>query len=255
MNRYCPLCHVDNPIIKTKLEREEYTKCRQCGLLYTHAPIAIENFDTYYDMGRDKDHNYQEDYIKDKEHKTRNEALAKQMQLLSDEPWVLKDILEIGSSAGWLLGAAKEMGARIYGVEISFAGVEASLALLGEYYNDKIIKGNWETLDINDMHWQSFFDIIITSHVIEHFVYPVDAIRKIAMSLRLGGCWITQHPDASVYPGVLFHVRDNVPKEHLQIFDADTILIPSQAAGFRRITYIQEEPGQSVSVFRKIKHT
>jgi 2-polyprenyl-3-methyl-5-hydroxy-6-metoxy-1,4-benzoquinol methylase len=103
------------------------------------------------------------------------------------------------------------------------------------------------------LHWNSFFDIILTSHVIEHFVYPVDAIRKISDAVRLGGCWITQHPDASVFPGVKYHA--GAPKEHLQLFDANNLVTVTTELGLKRVMYIQEEPGQSVSVYRKIKNS
>jgi SAM-dependent methyltransferase len=248
--RMCPICQIENKIIKTILGRDEYTKCTKCGLFYTHKDVDFSTFENYYDNGRDPDKNYQDDYINNESEHNRNEALARQFQIVSDEPWLNKNLLEIGSSSGYLLKSARQLGARVQGIEISWAASEHANNVLGV----PTICANWEIYDLEYDRFKSRFDIVCTSHVIEHFVFPYDAIRKISEVLRLGGCWITQHPDASVFPGVKFHVRDNVPDEHLQIFDKDTILLITDKVGFKRVYYQPEEPGQSVSVFRKIRN-
>jgi SAM-dependent methyltransferase len=249
MSRLCPICSIENPIVMTKLDRDEYTVCTKCGLLYTHADVKIEDFVDFYDGGRENGKNYQDDYITNESEHNRNRALAREMQHLSEESWNKRDILEIGSSAGYLIDEARRMGARVRGIEISRAA--------SEYANNVLeintINGNWELFDPEEMHWISRFDFVLMAHVVEHFVDPFNTIKKIAQVLRLGGAWITQHPDASVYPGVKFHVRDNTPKEHLQIFDENTILLITNELGFKRVVYKQEHPGQSISCFRLIK--
>jgi SAM-dependent methyltransferase len=250
MSRPCPVCSTSSPIIMTKLEREEYTICRECGLLFTHAPVSIDDFETYYDDGRGDGRSYHEDYLVSSSEHNRNRALARQMQHVSDESWKKKDVLEIGSSIGYLLDEARVLGARVRGIEISR---EAS-KYANEELQIKTINCNWEIFDIDEFHWRSRFDFVCMSHVLEHFVDPFSAIKKLSQVLRLGGAWLTLHPDASVYPGVKFHVRPGTEREHLQIFDDVTILKITEPAGFRRVYYQREEPGQSLSCFRKIRN-
>ena len=246
--RACPICHIENPIVTTILDREEYTKCVKCGLLYTHADVSISDFDTYYDGGREEGKNYQDGYIADAEEHRRNVNLAKEMQLLSGEAWTDKNILEVGSSAGYLLLSAQRLGAHVRGIEISKYASNYANEVLGI----STVCMNWESFDLEAEKWNNYFDFLLMSHVIEHFVHPVEAIQKVAEALKPGGAWISQHPDASVYPGVKFHVRDHTPNEHLQIFDEHTILKISEPLDFKRVLYKQEEPGQSISVFRII---
>jgi hypothetical protein len=247
--RQCPVCRIENPIVLTKLGRDEYTSCERCGLLYTHKDVTVDDFKDYYDGGRNPDENYHDEYMNDHDSRIRNIALAKEMQIMAEEPWERRDILEIGSSCGYLLVGARELGARVVGLEISRVATQYAI----EELEIDTVNCNWENLDIVDHGWENKFDYVLMAHVIEHFVFPVEAIAKIAAVLHVGGAWITQHPDASVHPGVKFHVRDHTPNEHLQIFDESTIIAPAEAAGFKRVAYKQEEPGQSISVFRKLR--
>jgi 2-polyprenyl-3-methyl-5-hydroxy-6-metoxy-1,4-benzoquinol methylase len=247
--RVCPICSTVNIIVPTILGRGEYTKCKECGLLYTHADVNFNTFADFYDGGRTNGRNYQDEYINNEADHNRNRALAKEMQQLCEESWNNKDILEIGSSAGYLLDEARRLGGRVKGVEISYAASDHANNTL----NVHTVCSNWEVFAPEEYGWLDHFDFVLMAHVVEHFVDPYNAIRKINKVIRLGGAWITQHPDASVYPGVKFHVRDDTPKEHLQIFDEDTILRITNQLGFVRAVYLKQEPGQSVSVFRKVR--
>lgn len=223
----------------TKLKRTEYTQCQQCGLLYTHGDP--ENFTEYYDWGKDKTKHYQTDYLTNPRTDAIGAALAGRMARLAQYSYVDKDVLEIGSSGGSFLRAVKKAGAKyILGIEIS-----KDATFYAQQHGVPTICANFETWVPDGALW----DCIVTIHTIEHFVDPVNAFTKIHGLLKPGGVWITQHPDADVYPGVLFHVRDQVPREHLNIFDKRTIL--KAIKGFDRFLYYQEDPGQSISAFHK----
>ncbi len=237
--RNCPVCNIKNPVILTKLKRKEYTQCQTCGLYYTHGDT--EDFTTYYDYGRDGKKNYHDDYLNNANSFSISLNLAKRIASLAHISYQGKEILEVGASGGFFLQAVKRLGAaKIQGIEISEVA-----AAYGNKHGTPTICANFEAF-VGKGQW----DMVITIHTLEHFVRPVEAIAKIRSLLKPEALWITQHPDADVYPGVLFHVRDHTPREHLQLFDEQTIL--AATPGFERILYQQESPGQSISVFKKI---
>ena len=93
-------------------------------------------------------------------------------------------LLDIGCGPGWLLSCVDSRWSK-HGVEPSAqASTEASS-------HGIIYRGAFETVDYDD----SFFDLVIAYHVIEHMKDPVAAVRKIRDLLKPGGIMIVGTPD------------------------------------------------------------
>jgi 2-polyprenyl-3-methyl-5-hydroxy-6-metoxy-1,4-benzoquinol methylase len=93
-----------------------------------------------------------------------------------------KNVLEVGTSTGYMSRILKEMGNTVTGIEI-----DREAAKIAERYCDSLIIGDIEKLDL-DIHLPaSSFDVIIFGDVLEHLVHPEEVLVKMKKYLRPDG--------------------------------------------------------------------
>jgi 2-polyprenyl-3-methyl-5-hydroxy-6-metoxy-1,4-benzoquinol methylase len=126
-------------------------------------------------------------------------------------------ILDIGCSLGFLLNHARQFDWEPYGVEVSPYAVEYAQKKL----NIKVEQGILQ----HDTFPNSFFDVVICSHVVEHVPSPRMLIRLIRNVLRPGGVVLILVPTqfASLSYRVLGKVRGEGPPLHLYFFSRRTL--------------------------------
>lgn len=253
MNLVCPICNTKNILVSTQLNRPEYTRCVECGMIY-----SVERYDdkkraeiyNEFDFGK-----YYEQYVKQPEHKLRNIKLFRQFWMCLvdyiDIPNYAGVAFEIGSSAGHLLKAGLDSNRlrEVHGFEFC--------EKIAKYAVDNSIPTthcDFETLDYNLLK-KEYYDIGMASHVIEHFADPIRAFQRIKYLLKPKGLFITLHPDVDVYPGCLFHVRKEVAVgEHLNMFGLNQLSSLIKKIGGLELVYRKtEEPGQSINIIRKVE--
>jgi SAM-dependent methyltransferase len=94
---------------------------------------------------------------------------------------------------------------------------------------------------IEDYHPQQLFDLIISSHVVEHVEDPVAFLAKLGRLLRPGGAIIIDTPNIDCLQYALFQ-RDwggvHAPR-HWTLFSDKTLIKAAQQAGLRVDTLLQ----------------
>ncbi|NJE12847.1 class I SAM-dependent methyltransferase [Thermococcus sp. LS2] len=99
-------------------------------------------------------------------------------------------ILDVGCATGYFGAKLKEMGHKVYGVEISEkAGLEAKKLL------DDVIIGDIEEIDLP--YPERYFDVIICADVLEHLFNPKDVIIKLKRYLKHDGYLIASIPNVA----------------------------------------------------------
>lgn len=93
-----------------------------------------------------------------------------------------KDVLEVGTSTGYISRILKERGNTVTGIEIDPEAAE----IAREHCNSMII-GDIEKLDLDAYLTPSSFDVIVFGDVLEHLVSPEDVLRKVKKYLRPDG--------------------------------------------------------------------
>ncbi|ABN56126.1 MULTISPECIES: glycosyltransferase [Methanoculleus] len=93
-----------------------------------------------------------------------------------------KDVLEVGTSTGYVSRVLKERGNTVTGIEIDPEAGE----IAGQHC-DSMIVGDIEKLDLDAYLAPSSFDVIIFGDVLEHLASPEDVLRKVKKYLRPDG--------------------------------------------------------------------
>jgi len=93
-----------------------------------------------------------------------------------------KNVLEVGTSTGYVSRILKEWGNTVTGIEI-----DPEAAEIARQHCDLMIVGDIEKLDLDAYLTPSSFDVIIFGDVLEHLVSPEDVLRKVKKYLRPDG--------------------------------------------------------------------
>lgn len=123
-------------------------------------------------------------------------------------------VLEIGAGFGHTLAYIKhKTGCQVEGVEPSKEGTYNAVHSYGiETYN-----GFWE-----DFQPKSKYDVVILSHVLEHFANPDEAIAKISLHMNTWGALFTEVPNV-LFPNPRKHKLGWFSKEHISYFSKDKL--------------------------------
>lgn len=194
--------------------------CLRCGLLRTDPMPTAEEIDEYYQR------TYRWDYQfahrgPSKRHlmRGRREALSR-LALLATALHPGARILDFGSGAGSFLGAAKEAGHDVLGVEPG--GDYAAYAK--KTFGVGVVQEPWEEI----VHPLGTFDVITAVEVLEHLRKPIEALRWLAGRLA---------PDGVIYvtvPNALPNGKETFRRfhfAHLHNFTPMTLEWAAQTAG------------------------
>ena len=101
-----------------------------------------------------------------------------------------KNVLEIGTSTGYISKILKERGNRVTGIEI-----DDEAGLVAQEYCDRMIIGDVETLDLDKNLEPASFNVIICGDVLEHLKNPANLLKKIRKFLKPGGYLVVSLPN------------------------------------------------------------
>ncbi|HHT9138097.1 MAG TPA: class I SAM-dependent methyltransferase [Candidatus Wunengus sp. YC60] len=155
------------------------SKCRGCGLVFLNPspdPKEMEAFypDGYWARRESRIEGYYRDIITHFEIRTLRKFLGKGGRLL-----------DVGSGAGEFLYCAKRLGFDCYGVEVSEDMVKYSIETFGlkNVVNSDLLSASFE---------DSFFDIIVFNHVVEHLYNPLETLMEARRILKRDGILVIQ---------------------------------------------------------------
>ena len=136
------------------------------------------------------------------------------------------DLLEVGCGAGGRLARFAQMGWRVTGQEVDPVAAAEAVRQSGA----EVHVGPLEHL----LERGRKFDVIVTNHVIEHVVGPVEFLRTCLAMLRPGGQVICVTPNARSWGHHAFgaHWMALDPPRHISLFTAAALSAAARSAGF-----------------------
>jgi 2-polyprenyl-3-methyl-5-hydroxy-6-metoxy-1,4-benzoquinol methylase len=178
----CPLCDQDDTSLVARRRELGLTittvGCRQCGLVY-HNPV-IEDQDRLLTA------------VSARKWHTGTTDSARQLRKLAkrwDLQWPLIQplfrpgwrVLEIGCSLGWAGGRLKAQGAQVWALEPD----PEQAAYAQQHFGLTVFPGRFEDAAFDELQ----FDLILASHVIEHFPEPLAFLRRVRTHAH-GDTWL-----------------------------------------------------------------
>jgi SAM-dependent methyltransferase len=231
----CAICGGDHFKPALVCEGFSYVRCARCGLVQMNPqPAAADVARRYRDV-------YGADYLS---YELANEPAFLKLQLLaladadfdSLEQKLFRrsanapsaagaaDVLDIGCATGALLLYLRDRGWRVMGVEISpsaeYAQRERGLDV--------------RKLPLEENHFPpESFDLILTSHLIEHLNDPGSFVREVYRLLRSGGHFLLTTPNIAGFQAQLFGGRwRSAIFDHLYLFSVRTLGALLSGTGF-----------------------
>lgn len=190
-------------------------RCQRCGLIRT------ENFEEpdYKKYHRD------EEYLEFETH-FRN-IFLKRVQIIEKFSPESGKVLEIGCSVGIFLTILKEKGWEVWGVEPSKSANVAGKKGI------KVVNKIFEKATLPN----SYFDLIILNHTLEHLEDPLGILKKARTLLKKGGKIFVDVPNFGSLSSNLLGRRWPylAPSEHIHHFEPRTLKKVMRKAGFKII--------------------
>jgi len=101
-----------------------------------------------------------------------------------------RNVLEIGTSTGYISKILKKNRNTVVGIEINHEA-----AVIAQQYCDRIIIGDIETLDLDKNLDPAIFDVILCGDVLEHLKKPAQILKKFHKFLKPEGYLVVSLPN------------------------------------------------------------
>jgi SAM-dependent methyltransferase len=197
-----------------------FVVCRRCGLLHQNPLVAPELLTKHYELFS----NYT---IADPEAARQappSSQTTRLMALQRDAFPTARSVYEIGAAAGIALNAFKRQGFAVSGCDPSHTATTQAMDIFG-------IKVDRTDAEHAAPHVAPF-DIVLMSHVLEHFRDPLATLKQLRAHMRTGAGLILEVPCATA--------ADLLPPgwfafEHITYFSPATITAMLHAAAFEPI--------------------
>jgi len=183
--RNCPYCNNSGSSYFDFFSRS-YNQCVTCGLIYKESQASYEKTLTHYRE------NYFGRYYSVEVEGGRNKLFSHILDLIEENRGI-SSLLDVGTSCGFFLVAARERGWEAKGIEPSAQSVEVAQREFGlDVYN-----GTLQTYNGNGQ-----FDIITFINVLDHSAEPWKEIRKASGLLKPGGLIYLRFPNGFLHTRV-----------------------------------------------------
>jgi len=215
----CPICESQNIKDKYKLKDYIISECLDCSAVFVKE-ILTDNFLTNFYQKSEGDFVYEDN---------NQQFLSYYYHKIKSEIEKIKPakgaILDIGCSAGFFLNIME--GWERYGMEIA----EKFGQMAREKIGDNIYIGSFENYPIKE----NYFDVITLQDVFDHFIDPVENLKKCYQMLKPGGLLVIKaHNISCLYAkikGVNFYAI--IPPVHLFYFNEQSLKYLFNRVGLR----------------------
>jgi 2-polyprenyl-3-methyl-5-hydroxy-6-metoxy-1,4-benzoquinol methylase len=175
-----------------------------CGLVYLNPRWSKEDYDIFYS------YYYDELYRLEAKPDYRIVGVIKNMEIIWERikdciPMSTKHILDIGCGSGHGLKLLRDkiQGSMVYGIESSPECCETLQSEeIGGVLASTDVDSNWDDEFVNK------FDLIVMRHVVEHFLNPIESLKKISKTLTDDGFVYIATPNM-MEPRVVLRDYDN----------------------------------------------
>ncbi len=238
----CAICDDNTTETVCSVPPWNYVKCKNCSLIYVN-PRSKENAVQHaYEKGNLRTWFKQKTYSRRKLASLKNiDNRLKRGETLMYEIAKYKqggNILDIGCNRGFLLANAAAWGWDAYGIEI----VSWKTKLVQNEF-DNVTIFNERLGDIDPPFKDKFFDAITMIDIIEHFHDPIKDMTDIHRVLKDDGFLLINTPDmSSAWLSIQGDEwKYDKPKEHLYLFDRNTLKLLLEKIGFEIMSFHQSK--------------
>tara|TARA_X000000950_G_scaffold289404_1_gene412944 strand:- start:10439 stop:11260 length:822 start_codon:yes stop_codon:yes gene_type:complete len=214
LNQSSCICCGSKRILKSFISWSNinYSICQNCNSAYQNPIIEQSYNDNYWVASTDPDGN-KRDLTKEREIKIKNWYGNIFKFINTQEPG---KILDVGTGLGFLLSAISPKWDK-YGIDVS--------QFSKSYISNKYPKINFVKTSLQNYDFpKSYFDIIISYHVIEHLLDPDDHLNKIHYLLKDGGYLIVGSPNNQSFVAKVFQKNFRLYGEgHLCVYNRKSL--------------------------------
>jgi 2-polyprenyl-3-methyl-5-hydroxy-6-metoxy-1,4-benzoquinol methylase len=224
----CPFCTGTATTLRYVHDGYRIIHCRECDGGFAMPRPTVARLDQIYDPA------YVAKYTASVMHsralaRWRYELITRLLRIgeTAPAPATPRRILDVGCGGGALLQEFKNAGWEVNGTDVSpeFAHMAQALGI-------PVVVGDATSIDLPVRH----FDLITMSHVVEHFVDPLEVLAHCARWLRGGGAVALETPN---WKGIGALVRGSkwshiIPPEHLNYFTPKSLRRLALRAGLAR---------------------
>jgi len=238
----CPLCHDRkrrNSRVLARFPDRTYVRCGHCGITYMIRPNTPPiTYDGAYFL-EDYKKQYGKTYIEDFPNLVRmaqsrlnhiRQVLSRSASLPEEKPVRL---LDIGCAYGPFLGAAKDLGWSVMGLDPSLDAVR----YVQDHVGVPVLQGLFPDTDLTSLIGGEPLDVISLWYVIEHFPDLGRALEAAAGLLKKGGVLAFSTPSGSGISGRsrFRSFLEHSPQDHWTILSPSTCGPILARYGFRLV--------------------
>jgi GT2 family glycosyltransferase/SAM-dependent methyltransferase len=170
-----------------------------------------------------------------------------------------RNVLEVGSSTGYMTKVLQERGCRVTVVE-----VDPQAARMATQYAERAVVGDIEKIDLDQEFADEQFDIVLYGDVLEHLVDPETVLRRTKRLLAPGGSVAVSIPNVahasvrlSLLAGRFRYTEEGLlDRTHLRFFAREGVEELFVRAGYRidewretRVTIAEAAPDLDLGEF------
>lgn len=159
--------------------------CRVCGLVQTNPRMTEESYAEFYNSEYRLLYDGRREYAGDR-FRVQKENAERIYEYINETTAVKLDsanVLDVGCGPGGMPAYFQDQGSRVSGCDLDTAAIS--------YGKEQGVPLQVGTVDELDLDWKP--DVVILSHIVEHFLSPVEDLRRIRELL---------HEDSVVYIGL-----------------------------------------------------
>lgn len=218
----CPVCKSQKIFIKYDLYDYYIYECSNCSLAWTIGEIKPD----YKNYHRDPDYGRYEARFRN--------IFLKRYKIIEKYKPEPGRVIEVGASTGILLSLFKERGWEAWGIEPS------SSSKLAKKRSLKILKTIFEKANVPN----SYFDVVILNHTLEHMDKPLEMLVKVKKILKKDGILFVDVPN---FGGLSSRVSKQywkllLPEEHKYHFTQKSLSYIFKKAGLE-VIHIETRSG------------
>ena len=225
----CRLCDCPDFTILFTKNGFDFVRCRNCTLVYVNPQMKEKEMMDYYNSEA-ASNDRALDFLSSPRQQEADRELYR--ALFEDiRPRVPSGkLLDVGSSYGFFLKTAREMGYEVQGLELNERAARYAEKNFGVPVRRKL-------LEECNFPGESF-DIVTMFGVIEHLPRPVEVVREVGRILKPGGLFVGRCPNVQGLVCAVLHAeaRTFTGRVHINHFSERTLRTLFAKAGFRAAT-------------------
>lgn len=220
----CPLCGQTNISVvhgMVSVSADELAKVPDKGYAFCNCKnIWYTNWSNIEQQSYFED-NYAEIHQLDRHKKDWEKFWKHYAPMLEEKGNGGKKLLDIGCISDFLIDAAAEDGYMVTGTDFVQHATSKHRFIVG---------------DFDKMEIEGKFDVIFANHVLEHFHYPLRAIKRLYEMLETGGLLFVSMPDPfQIYWEVYTQWHNWALHQHYIMWDMDSFCDEMEDVGFNTV--------------------